>query len=77
LSRGYKENLVNRACREPFGLEPLGLELEAERLRAERPLGRTINPVKKVPPQAAKFIASAAITPLKLVCLHSKVGLYR
>jgi len=23
--------------------------------RAERPLGRTINPVKKVPPQAAKF----------------------
>jgi len=47
LSRGYKENLVNRACREPFGLEPLGLELGAERLRAERPLGRTIDLARK------------------------------
>jgi len=46
----YKENLVNRACREPFGLE----------LRAERPLGRTINPVGEVPPQAAKFIQKLA-----------------
>jgi len=59
--------LRQAARREPFGCEPFGSELKAEllrveRLTAERPLGRTSNPVKKVPRHVgAKFTGVSII----------------